>query len=332
MNKHKLLSLFFFFLIIINLCSTSGKTTITRLTTKTLYVDDVAPPEWYDETHFKTIMEAINSSDDGDTVFVYNGTYYENVTITKSISLIGENKYSTIIDGKNIVPEDYGEFGVSVIRIFQADRITVSGFTIQNVTMNTPMVDAGFHIADNSHYDTISNNIIRNIIDSGILLGGSDHIISENTIINTGAGIWCKAQNSKITKNTITDGWTNGILFWSANNNTVTQNNITKCVQGIVILESTNNLVKRNNISHNTEGVFLSLSKRNKFYENNFIESGYAGHVEFKGWSFFNKWRGNYWDNQIIHGLPKVLFGRFGALPIPWFNFDWRPAKEPYEV
>jgi nitrous oxidase accessory protein len=329
MNKYKILSLFFVLLITIAVYPTNGKTAVQSLTIKTLYVDDDASPGWYDEIHFKTIMDAINSSDDGDNVLVYNGTYYENVTITKSISLIGENKYSTIIDGRYI--EEYGEFGTSIVRIFKADRITVSGFTIQNVTMNNFAVDAGFHIG-NSNYDNISNNIIRDIIDAGILISGSNHIISENTIINTSKGIWCGSTNSTLTKNIITNIWSEGVLLWVANNNTITQNNITNTYQGIAILESANNLIKRNNIAHNTEGVFLSLSRKNKFYENNFIESGYAGHVEFKGWSFFNKWRGNYWDNQIIHGLPKILFGRFGVLPIPWFNIDWRPARTPYDI
>ena len=71
--------------------------------------------------------------------------------------------------------------------------------------------------------------------------------------------------------------------------------------------------------------------RRNKFKENNFIDSGYGRHVVFKGWSFLNRWRRNYWDNQMIHVFPKILLGRFGIL-IPWFKFDLRPARHPYEV
>ena len=308
------------------------------LSPKTIYVDDDADPEWYNETHVKTINDGINMTSDGDTVFVCNGTYYEKINITKSIKLIGEDKYSTIIDGTYIEPDPLCEFGVSIIRIFKADRITVSGFTIQNVIKDTFMVDAGLRIG-NSHYDTISNNIFRDIRNTGILLSaGSNHgMVSENIIINSGQGIWLNgyynvSSNLTITNNTITNIGYEGILLWCGHGNTITNNNITHARQGMVILESCNNLIKRNNIAHNIEGVFLSLSRRNKFYENNFIDSGYAGHVEFNGYSFLNRWKGNYWDNQIIHGLPKVLFGRFGVLPIPWLNFDWRPAKQPYDI
>jgi parallel beta-helix repeat protein len=198
------------------------------------------------------------------------------------------------------------------------------------------MVDAGLRMG-NSHNNIISNNIFRDIRNTGMLLHESNHTISDNIIIDSAQGIWLNGDpdsvsNLTISNNTIADIGYEGILLWCAHGNTITGNNITNARQGVVILESHNNLIKRNNIAHNSQGVFLSLSRRNKFYENNFIDSGYAGHVEFKGYSFFNRWRGNYWDNQIIHGVPKILFGRFGILPIPWFNFDWRPAKKPYDI
>jgi pectin methylesterase-like acyl-CoA thioesterase len=48
---------------------------------------------------FTSIQDAINASSDGDTVFVYNGTFYENVVVNRTISLVGEGKNHTIIDG-----------------------------------------------------------------------------------------------------------------------------------------------------------------------------------------------------------------------------------------
>ena len=52
--------------------------------------------------------------------------------------------------------------------------------------------------------------------------------------------------------------------------------------------------------------------------------------------SFVNSWVNNYWDNYLGFG-PKIIVGWI-YLPlkreiiIPWFNFDWHPAKEPYDV
>ena len=61
-----------------------------------LYVGGSGP------NNYTKIHDAINDSTDGDTIFVYNGTYYEhNITIDKSISLIGENRDDTIVYGTN---------------------------------------------------------------------------------------------------------------------------------------------------------------------------------------------------------------------------------------
>lgn len=319
MNKHKLLSIFLFFLIIMNIGYASGKTVTKSPTTKTIYVDDDAPPEWYDETHFKTIMDAINNSSDDYTVFVYNGTYYEKIIINKSINLIGENKYSTIIDDSNIIADELTN-GLSIY----ASCVAVNSFTIQNVN------DTGIYV--NSYNNTISDNIIKNISSFGIILNGTNHTIYDNIIIADGTGIESNIDDSTIVGNTITGSF-EGIFLDESRSNTITCNNIEDCNRGIVLFRSHNNVIKRNNIAHNTDGVFLSLSWRNKFYENNFIDCGSLGKpVVLKGYSFFNKWRGNYWDNQIIHFLPKIVLGRFGILPIPWFNVDWHPARKPYDI
>lgn len=59
---------------------------------KTLYVGGNG------SNNYTTIQDAIDNASYGDTIFVYNGTYYENVVIHKSIKLMGENKSTMIID------------------------------------------------------------------------------------------------------------------------------------------------------------------------------------------------------------------------------------------
>ncbi|MCZ2809141.1 MAG: pectinesterase family protein, partial [Candidatus Bathyarchaeota archaeon] len=49
--------------------------------------------------NYATIQEAINNANEGDTIFVRAGTYYEHVVVDKALSLVGENKHNTIIDG-----------------------------------------------------------------------------------------------------------------------------------------------------------------------------------------------------------------------------------------
>jgi nitrous oxidase accessory protein len=126
-NQNISLCLIFSIMILIGTPLGSVMTPAENTVTITIYVDDNANPSWYDVTHVKTIREGIINASDGDTIYVFNGTYYENITISKSIHLVGEDQHTTIIDGLR---------QGSVIMI-EKNNITISGFTIQNGTDNT---------------------------------------------------------------------------------------------------------------------------------------------------------------------------------------------------
>ncbi|MBN2603869.1 MAG: right-handed parallel beta-helix repeat-containing protein [Candidatus Thermoplasmatota archaeon] len=110
---------------------------------KTLYVGGSGPG------NYSSIQKAINDALDGFIIFVYkeSSPYKENVVIDKTIQLLGESKYSTIIDGGE--KED-------VIRI-TADKVTVSGFTLKN-SRKDYLDDAGVDLR--SSYNIIKDNII----------------------------------------------------------------------------------------------------------------------------------------------------------------------------
>ena len=98
-------------------------------------------PVWYvsgtgnDETGFgtqdsplATIQKGIDMSDDGHTILVTSGLYVENINYNgKSISIIGEDRETTIIDGSQSQL-------ASVVTISGADDTTtvLDGFTIRN--------------------------------------------------------------------------------------------------------------------------------------------------------------------------------------------------------
>jgi parallel beta-helix repeat protein len=82
----------------------------------TLYVDDSGGADYV------RIQDAINDASDGDTVFVYSGTYFENLVVDKSINLIGEDKNTTVIDGRQL--DDTVWIKTSSVRL--------SGFSIVN--------------------------------------------------------------------------------------------------------------------------------------------------------------------------------------------------------
>jgi hypothetical protein len=70
----------------------------------------------------------------------------------------------------------------------------------------------------------------------------------------------------------------------------------------------------------------------NKILKNNLINNGFRN-VRFLYYRdsprFRNIWDGNYWDKPRTG--PYLIIGRIMFL-VPWFNIDWNPAKEPYDI
>jgi nitrous oxidase accessory protein len=69
-----------------------------------IIVDDDGPAD------FNNIQDAINDANYGDTIYVAEGIYVENITLKNGVALIGQDPYSTIIDGNDngsvVISED----------------------------------------------------------------------------------------------------------------------------------------------------------------------------------------------------------------------------------
>jgi parallel beta-helix repeat protein len=216
--------------------------------------------------NFSLIQSAIDYATSGDTIFVYNGIYYETIEIDKKISLIGEDKSLTIIDG--------GGSG-STVTIDNSD-VSFQSFTVQN---------GSYHGIDlqNAYNTIIQNNIIRSNMESGILgfsCIGCDLIdnsifnnknginlqsysrycqIVNNTVSNhTNVGIFIKNSYEAVIKNSLVNNNNNGIYFLNTNHSQVTSNDvINNANYGIEIKQSTANKIRYNQISFNKYGVRL---------------------------------------------------------------------------
>ncbi|MFH1013363.1 MAG: PKD domain-containing protein [Thermoplasmatota archaeon] len=130
-------------------------------------------------TEYQSIQEAIDIANPGDTIYVLSGYYHENIVISKSIVLRGEDKSNTTIDGK----------GGDVILVI-SDDVNITGFTITNGTNGITL--------DSSSNDTITNNTIRKNIQGILITNNSNNnmIHSNNLCDNTynekddGSNIW----------------------------------------------------------------------------------------------------------------------------------------------
>jgi parallel beta-helix repeat protein len=144
--------------------------------------------------NYTFIQDAINNSFDGDTVFVYNGTYNENVIVNKSINLVGKDKYITIIDGTK-----YHHTGYENAVFLSSDGCVISNLTLMGGDSGT--FDSGIRIS--SDFNIIENcRLINSKWGSGIYMGGDNNKIFYNNISgNRGYGIW--KYSSDVTGNII---------------------------------------------------------------------------------------------------------------------------------
>ncbi len=90
-----------------------------------VYVDDDntgGPWDGTIEHPYQYIQDGVDNANAGDTVYVFSGFYTEQVTIDTSLSVIGENKQTTIVDGGN---------AEQVFHVL-TDIVNITAFTVQN--------------------------------------------------------------------------------------------------------------------------------------------------------------------------------------------------------
>lgn len=315
---------------------------------KTLVVPDQYP----------TITAAVNQASQGDTIFVKSGVYDENVEITKSLTLEGQNSTNTVLIGK-------GGSSPTAVLTLAADNVIVSGLTIESLTYS-----------NTTHYAY------------GIWIGGNNCKITANIVKNTYTGIFCSIQSSTtIAQNTVESNVKNGIVFYggylntiSDNNiidntasgiemdgysNTISENNIQGNYRGVglgasysvlygnniqsntesgVFLAGSLNIISANNITNNEYGVYVTLQLTaplgNRVYHNNLENNHHnaydnsAGLVEY--WDNGAQSGGNYWSDYASQYPDAVEVGLTGTGNAPYVinvnNTDNHPFMSPFKT
>jgi len=289
------------------------QSTIALFEGTTFYVDDdfnESTPGW-NVTCFDKIQNAVDVAGDGDTIFVYSGiyTYYGPgnrgcIDIRqKNINLVGEDKYTTILDAD-------GELGVVHV---DAEFFRISGFTITNSRWFG--IELGFNyvkrviICDNiisGHDDgiiiwmgknLIYNNIIRSNNEYGIYINGRNNIFYNNLIMNNSIGMRIVSCRRVIVHNNLIRGNDVGIL-----------------------LENSRVLINKNNIINNSNQATYDILRN--------LPLGRS------------IWFNNYWSDWNT-SIPRPIKGSWGYYlfvlrilvgPFPSYQFDWHPASEPYDI
>jgi len=303
------------------------------------------------------IQWAIGNASEGDTIFVKEGTYYENLMISKPLSLRGENKKAVVI----------GSGGVEGENIFtiESDHVEITGFSIKGLDYSSPR-----------QYP------------NGIKIGGDNCSITGNNIENTFWGILCPIQSfTSISSNNIRANLKEGIRFYGGNYNVISSNNISENVASGIALEGYLNTISGNNIENNGRGVGLGSSysivygnwivensesgiyftganniisanqiadstwgiyfaphfgfpKENKFYHNNFVGNSENVYVtssyNIQYWDDGYPSGGNYWSDYMEKNPnAEELNDETGIMNTPYVicadNMDMYPLAAPFD-
>jgi parallel beta-helix repeat protein len=181
---------------------------------------------------YPTIQEAIDTSKtlDGHTLMVEEGTYCEHIVVDKSISLIGKNKITTIIDGS----------GTGTVVSILASNVKISGFTIRNGGKQ-PWTNFGACVQ--------------------IMVLSNNSIVSGNILKNSTLGIEIDGVKSLVTDNLIEDNYKGIDLLMSMGNNTFVGNTVkTSIWYGVEIIYSSNNTIFHNNFIDNNQSTYSTGS------------------------------------------------------------------------
>lgn len=217
-----------------------------------------------DPGNYTTIQDAINDSIPGDSVYVYNGTYYEHVTIDKPLSLVGEDRDTTIIDG--------GDTG-DVVNVI-ADWVNFTGFTVARSGVSGS--DAGIELNSVQNCFVSGNNASNN--EFGIHLRNSNNTtISDNDALDNKVGIILFSSNDNIiVGNDAHHGSLHGIFVSYSSGNTISGNNVSSnWFNGVSLGLSNENIIVNNTVFSNEDGISSSFSTGNIFLDNVLVENGF---------------------------------------------------------
>lgn len=224
---------------------------------KTLYVGGSGPG------NYTLVQAAIVAANPGDTIFVYNGTYFDQLTVDKPLNIAGEdNENTTII---NHVTGD-------VVRIV-SDWVNISGL---NITVINPVDGQIGILLDNVMNCTISNNSVFDIDIGMALVGSHNNTISGNIHRYNRYGlIVSDSTYNSIIGNTVAHGY-EGISLWNSGNTILESNDISEVEASVLDISYSDDVALLNNTFFSGGGVSISVGDRNTVIGNTFSEVGDA--------------------------------------------------------
>jgi parallel beta-helix repeat protein len=265
---------------------------------------------------FATIQDAVDDLDTlaGQRIAVANGTYAENVSVNKPVTIktcqnaavnpantapvfiVNSGGSGTIIRGFNITGGSTG------IYLNGADNCTITG---NNITGNTW---SGIGISNSMGTLVEGNNVSGNQEGIYILGGSSNNTITRNTITgNQFSGVCVDtSQNTAISDNSLISGNGNGIRLFHSTENVISGNNLPTNIWCAIALDgSSHNLITGGNLlTNNVEGIHLMNNADN----NTIMGAIIVGNSS--NWCGISIWNssGNNLTNNSVMGMQEGIY------------------------
>ena len=246
---------------------------------------------------YPTIQDAIANANEGDTIIVRKGTYYEHVTVNKIVSLVGEDKSITIIDGGG---------GGTLFNVLSNGTV-IANFTLQNAGVGIYADHCWGRIFENI---LVNNEVGISLLHSRAGYGG----VYRNTFSNNKVGMKLDESDNKM-----------------ISTNTFSNNNI-----GIEFNQSFDSALFRNNFIDNAKHV-SSVDSRNRWWQSigwgasltgNYW-SNYSGVDNFGG-RFQNETGSDYIGDAPYNVTSQELVVSVDYTDYSTYDIDYYPFMSPW--
>ena len=214
---------------------------------------------------YQSIQQAIDASEDGDTILVSEGEYHEKITVDKEVSIIGEWKETTKIIGTGIddaVTIEANYVNMSEFQVtgggsnYMDSGVLVLGNYVKLTDIRSMYNEIGIHV-NRSRESRLTDCIVSENKD-GIVLFASDRMkIDNNDIRDNEYGLELKHSDiCTISNNSFLHNSRSGIFYHETWGNIFDNNSVIDCDYAIRIWGD-DHIVTNNLISDNKEGLFL---------------------------------------------------------------------------
>lgn len=255
---------------------------------------------------YTSIQDALNSANDGDTIFFKIGTYEaplnQTLVIDKAISLIGEDPEKTIINlHPPLVP--LSVFTFSFMGYLDALNIRANNVNLSNLTITS---DRTSTLLGNGGAISVSGNniqITNNIVSTSIIGNGNGTHLVKNII----KSVSLRGPNQVILQNTLNGGVGEGefLLSCIGKNNTIIANELSGENGGFSV-EGFNNYIIGNFMANMSTKPVLITGDKNIIAKNSDVNGG----ISISGSS--NLFFGNQVDgNLAIVGNHNIVYANY---------------------